>query len=70
MTKQYIINRIERCADAAVKPVERVYEFTAHDYGCSNDDTRIRGIPHITLTRNPSGGYPFFTIPLEDVTEV
>lgn len=47
-----------------------VYECHGHDYGCANDDTMIRGFPHVSVTLDPQGGYPFFTIPEHDLEEV
>ena len=34
-----------------------------HDYGCSNDDARFTGMDHISVTLDPMGDYPFFTVP-------
>lgn len=57
-------------ADRAAKTVEvgaRVYRCKGWDYGCAGDDTRQTGLTHVSVTHSPSGDYPFFTIPLEDL---
>ena len=46
------------------------YAARYHDYGCANDDTRSTGQDHTSVTLNPSGGYPFFTVPVDDLEEV
>ena len=46
-----------------------VYECMKHDYGCANDDTRATRIEHISVTENPNGDYPFFTVPLHQLEE-
>ena len=41
-----------------------VYRAKGHDYGCARDDTYGTGIDHISVTLDPNGDDPFFTIPL------
>ncbi len=52
------------------KEGEVVYQFNSHDYGLARDDTIVTGVYHICVTTDPDGGYPFFTIPFEDVEAV
>jgi hypothetical protein len=40
-----------------------VYASAKHDYGLADDDTRITGVRHISVTLNSDGDYPFFTVP-------
>lgn len=40
-----------------------VYMAAVHDYGLARDDTNCTGIEHVSVTLDPEGGYPFFTIP-------
>jgi hypothetical protein len=47
-----------------------VYECGTHDYGLASDDSRYTGIEHISVTLDPEGGYPFFTVPLTGVEKV
>jgi len=47
-----------------------VYEWTTGDYGLSADDTAVAGVPHISVTLNSNGDYPFFTIPECDLEEI
>ena len=46
------------------------YSCNGYDYGCANDDSRMTGIEHRSVTLDPTGAYPFFTIPKEDLEEV
>jgi hypothetical protein len=39
-----------------------VYDCHKHDYGCCRDDERMTGLPHIAVTTNLDGDYPFFTV--------
>lgn len=52
-----LIDRFEHPAGTVV------YKTVLYDYGLANDDTRGTGIPHVTVTLDPAGGYPGFTIP-------
>lgn len=47
-----------------------VYKCIKGDYGSASQDTRMTGIRFISLTYDENGGYPFFTIPFDDVTEI
>jgi hypothetical protein len=46
----------------------KVYRQRMSDYGLANDDSRITGIQHITVTLNADGGYPGFTVPVNHLT--
>ena len=41
-----------------------VYDYNGYDYGLSNDDTYDSGIDHISVTVDPKGSTPFFTVPV------
>jgi GH25 family lysozyme M1 (1,4-beta-N-acetylmuramidase) len=69
MGKAYRIKRADRAA-SEVDVGTIVRHCTGHDYGCANDDTRETGIHHVSVTLDPEGGYPFFTIPREDLEVV
>lgn len=47
-----------------------VYDCAYHDYGCANDDSRLTGIEHTSVTTDPDGGYPFFTVALYDLEKI
>lgn len=47
-----------------------VYKLLQHDYGLARDDTNITGIEHISVTLEEDGGYPSFTVPLDDLMEM
>lgn len=67
--KQFKILR----ADRAAMPVEVgdvVYNSAKYDYGLANDDTRITGIEHVSVTFKEDGDYPFFTIPRQDLEQI
>jgi len=43
-----------------------IYRAKSYDYGCASDDGALTGKPHTSMTLEPSGDYPFFTVPDED----
>ena len=47
-----------------------VYPCARCDYGLAEDDTRMTGIRHISVTLSPDGGYPFFTVPEDSIERV
>jgi hypothetical protein len=53
--------------EPAAKAGTTVYRPKGHDYGLSDDDTRMTGVIHISVTLDPDGGYPLFTVPRADV---
>ena len=48
----------------------RVYHLSGTDYGTASMDSLYTQIEHISVTENPSGDYPFFTVPKHDLEEV
>lgn len=46
------------------------YLCTKCDYGCADDDERVTGEPHVSMTLKADGDYEFFTVPLKDLEEV
>jgi len=44
-----------------------VYDCRGYDYGTASLDTRMSGIEHMSVTLDPEGGYPFFTVPVDAV---
>lgn len=56
--------------DRAAMPVgdaEFCYSFLGCDYGLASDDSRVSGIPHISVTLNSDGSPPAFTVPSDDL---
>lgn len=47
-----------------------VYPCAMPDYGLADDDTRMTGIRHVSVTLNPDGDYPFFTVPENNIERV
>lgn len=47
-----------------------VYKCRQCDYGLSSEDTRFTGIEHTFVTLKEDGGYPGFTIPVQDLERV
>ena len=69
-----MVTQYEMLADS---PLERkavkgaiVYKFVRYDYGLASDDTRMTGVPHVSVTLDPEGGYPFFTVPETAIREI
>jgi hypothetical protein len=44
-----------------------VYKLRKNDFGAAKDDSKHTGIKHISVTYDPEGKYPFFTIPEQDL---
>lgn len=49
---------------------DTVFDCWSCDYGLANDDTRFTGVEHRSVTHDPAGKYPFFTIPVRDLQEI
>ncbi|WP_043159310.1 hypothetical protein [Bradyrhizobium sp. Ai1a-2] len=47
-----------------------VFDFLQHDYDLASDDSRLTGVEHVSVTLDPNGGRPSFTIPAADLREV
>ncbi|WP_395449053.1 hypothetical protein ACHMW7_03860 [Aminobacter sp. UC22_36] len=41
-----------------------VFQCVQGTYGLVDSDTRMTGRPHIAITFDPDGGYPFYAVPL------
>lgn len=62
MTKKYTLTQdYGTSPDAKAGTV--VYRLAKSDYGLARDDTDATGIPHVSVTLNPDGDYPSFTVP-------
>jgi hypothetical protein len=68
------VKSFKMLADSKIRPEVKagttVYDCHMYDYGCANDDTRFTGIEHTSVTLDPAGGYPFFTVPVTDLEEI
>lgn len=47
-----------------------VYKCRGFDYGCANDDSRLTGIEHFSMTLNADGSYPSFTVAWTELEQV
>ena len=47
-----------------------VYDLRGHDYGIASDDTRMSGIEHVSVTLDPDGNYPSFTVVKDDLEKI
>lgn len=56
--------------EVMAKAGDTVYATTMHDYGLASDDTRITGMQHISVSLNPKGAHPFFTIPVAHLRNI
>ncbi len=58
-------------ADSTLEPKATrgttVFSIRSHDYGLANDDARATGRHHTSVTLDPGGGYPFFTVPTDEL---
>lgn len=67
MTQAYTMLKDSRLEPKA-KAGTTVYAIRGYDYGLAKDDTRFRGIEHISVTLDSEGDYPFFTVPRADIS--
>jgi len=44
-----------------------VYDSRKYDFGLASDDYRLTGIEHTSVTLDPCGDYPVFTVPTHDL---
>jgi hypothetical protein len=56
--------------EPAAVPGATVYECLQDDFGCAHQETRRTGRRHLAVTFDPAGGYPFFTMPAEDLEPI
>lgn len=68
--QKYKVVRADRSANKDVQVGSFVYDCKGHDYGLANDDSRMTGVPHISVSLREDGDYPFFTIPEMDLEKV
>jgi hypothetical protein len=61
MIKSFTLKQIPSHVD--LEPGVTVYESAKYDYGLASDDSRFTGIHHVSVTLDPTGDYPFFTVP-------
>lgn len=66
--KKYVLKSSENAVGHPAGTV--AYETLGYDYGCANDDYRVTGREHISLTLDSKGDYPFFTVPVDQIEEV
>ena len=66
--KQYTVKQDRVLAGTTyAKAGDVVFDCLLSDYGCASDDTRGLGYEHVSVTKDPAGGYPFFTVPVRDL---
>lgn len=66
--KSYTLARDRMIGDTLMaKAGDTVFDCRVSDYGCARDDTLALGIEHTSVTLDPDGGYPFFTVPVRDL---
>ena len=44
-----------------------VFKCQKYDYGLARDDTNMTGVDHISVSLNPDGDYPSFSVPEADI---
>lgn len=48
----------------------RVYLLVNTDYGSASMDSLFTQIPHISVTVDPKGNYPYITVAVHDLEEI
>lgn len=46
-----------------------VYLSNQFDFGLANEDTRVTGVRHLSVTLDSEGDYPLFTVPESNLAE-
>jgi hypothetical protein len=69
MAKAFIMRR-DSVLEPRAKKGTTVYECSRFDYGIARDDYFGSGVPHLSVTLDPNGDYPFFTVPMRDLEAV
>lgn len=62
--------KVDSTLEAKAKAGTIVFDFMKCDYGLASDDTRAFGVAHRSVTLNPEGGYPSFTVAERDIEEI
>lgn len=70
MVKRFEVTQDDNTTGTIIKEGTVVYDFMFHDYGLASDDSRYTGIEHVSVTMDPEGGYPSFTIPKHKLKEI
>jgi len=68
MTRYRLLQDATTNKDAVAGTV--VYSCAKHDYGLADDDTRMTGVRHVSVTLNPDGDYPFFTVHEDSIERI
>lgn len=53
-----------------MKQGDIVYGAVKHDYGLANEDSHTTGVLHKSVTIEPNGDYPYFTVPAHLLEEI
>lgn len=69
MTKEYVLTEDHSLGDTTYNRGLTIYRAEKYDYGLASDDTRMTGIEHWSMTLDPAGGYPTFTVPVNKMRE-
>ncbi len=71
MPKAYVVLKTRILQDVVFATVgDTVFDCIKPDYGSANTDGRLTGIEHRSVTKDPDGDYPFFTIPVFDLRKL
>ena len=68
MPKAYVVLKTRVIGDKVEASAgDTVFACTKPDYGTANDESRFTGIEHRSVTKDPDGDYPFFTMSVFDL---
>jgi hypothetical protein len=54
----------------SIRAGKTVFKLKGWDYGCASDDSRATGEKHISITLNPDGSPPGYSVPMHDLEEI
>jgi hypothetical protein len=67
---KYIVLNASQASDDSTVVGQLLYQCAKHDYGLARDDTNMFGIEYVSVSKDPTGDYSFFTIPREHLKEL
>jgi hypothetical protein len=71
MATQYKPTQDRLKADRFEHPAGTIcYLLQGWDHGLSSNDERKTGVKHMTMTLDPNGGPPGFTVPWKDLQQI
>lgn len=69
MVKKYILSHDRELVTSYYPAGTTVYEFLHTDFGLSEQESQFYGFEFVSVTLDPNGNYPSFTVPVAHLKE-